>query len=84
MRQTLIRKGGSIWPKIPASILAESHCNIIGIVVGSVVVELDVVDLVVVELAIIQLALVEVGHTEDERDGSIWPKITAPSLSPIS
>ena len=51
---------------------------------GSVVVELDVVDLVVVELAIIQLALVEVGHTKDERDGSIWPKITAPSLSPIS
>ena len=51
---------------------------------GSIVAELDVVDLVVVELAIIQLALVEVGHTKDERDGSIWPKITAPSLSPIS
>ena len=84
MRPTLIHNGGSIWPKIPASILAESHCNIIGIVVGSVVVELDVVDLVVVELEIIQLAMVEVGDIKDERGGSIWPKIPAPSLSPIS
>ena len=47
-------------------------------------VEPDVVDLVVVDLEIIELAVVEVGHIQDERGGSIWPKIPTPILSPIS
>ena len=43
IRRTLIRMGGSSWPKIPASVLAESHCNVIGIVVGSNMAPFEVV-----------------------------------------